>query len=71
MPIRVMAVTASESEVSRSQVAFGAVVGEGHVGQAGEEQDRLLMALQSLPKIVGIGFSDPTALAVLSRRDGW
>ena len=57
-------------DLTHSQVTLGAVVGERHVRLLGEEQDGALVLFEALPEVVGVGFGDSAALAVLLCRDG-
>ena len=55
-------------DLGHAKVALGAVVGKGHMRQLGEQQHRRLMLFQTFPQIMGIGFGDSAAFAVVS---GW
>ena len=56
-------------DLGHSQVTLGAVVGEGHVGISGKQQDGGLMLFQSLPEIVGIGLGELAPFAARPGRD--
>jgi len=51
-------------DLAHAQIAFGAVVREGHMSPLGEEQDGVFIALEPLPEVMGIGLGDPPALPV-------
>ena len=54
-------------DLAHAQVALGTVVGERHVGELGKEQDSILIVLESLPEVMGVGFRHPAAAALRAR----
>ena len=58
-------------KVARGEkIPLSPVIGKSHVRSLGKQQYRCLMLFQPLPQVVGIGFGDSTALAILSGRNG-